>query len=67
MESYAMTCPDCPWTADCRAAFGRFWADKSDGGRGCRLPFTGWGIRAATPKRPERPVRPKRLTQGAFR
>ena len=32
-------CENCPTKADCVAAFGIYWSDKSGGGVGCEHPF----------------------------
>ena len=32
-------CESCPTKADCVAAFGIYWSDKSGGGVGCEHPF----------------------------
>ena len=32
-------CESCPTKADCVAAFGIYWNDKSGGGVGCEHPF----------------------------
>ncbi|MBQ0031783.1 MAG: hypothetical protein KBT68_03165 [bacterium] len=32
-------CENCPTKADCVAAFGIYWNDKSGGGVGCEHPF----------------------------
>lgn len=60
---YVAICKCCPTIADCKAAFGKYWIDKSDGGKGCRNPFAGWGIRKepVMPKMPRRPVKQTEL------
>lgn len=34
-------CTSCPCREACRDAFGRFWGDRSHGGRWCEHPFDG--------------------------
>ena len=47
-----MKCAVCKSVAECKRAFGKYWADKSGGGEGCNHPFSpppGW-IRASQGK-----------------
>lgn len=47
-----MKCSNCKTIAECKFAFGKYWADKSGGGVGCKHPFApppGW-IRAGQGK-----------------
>lgn len=34
-----MKCAECPTIADCKNAFGKYWAEKSANGTGCKTPF----------------------------
>lgn len=75
---YAAICNACPVVADCKVAFGKYWLDKSRGGKGCGYPFPGWrkGVQVlpTMPKRPTRsvmqgemilrPTRPRTKTKG---
>jgi len=38
---FARRCTECQAMPGCKAAFGRFWADRSSGGVGCNRPFSG--------------------------
>ena len=38
---FARRCAECQAMPDCKASFGRFWADRSSGGVGCNRPFSG--------------------------
>lgn len=40
MNGLRNRCRECPTIEDCREAFGRWWAEKSRGGRGCNNPFS---------------------------
>ena len=39
MSNFKFHCADCTTKDDCKAAFGRYWNDKSHGGIGCNLLF----------------------------
>ena len=44
-------CPTCAVAAQCKAAFGDYWTDKSGGGVGCAYPFPGYaGAEARHPE-----------------
>lgn len=60
---YKAVCKCCPVLADCKAAFGAYWEDKSNGGKGCPTPFAGWGARPAPvlPKMPRRKPKQENL------
>ena len=40
-------CPMCAVAAQCKAAFGKYWTDKSGGGVGCVYPFPAPGAKPA--------------------
>lgn len=54
-----MKCAECPYKANCKKAFGKFWMEKSNGCKGCKHPFKGWSRRT-----PPVPVRQRNLNQG---
>ena len=57
-------CSCCLSIADCKAAFGKYWLEKSHGGKGCCHPFTGWAkVEVKPPALPKMPRRPRRVTQ----
>ncbi len=73
MKRRCEKCP--PWTQTvCRHAFGKYWNDKSDGGKGCTQPLDGvaeaWRKAGWTPDKgatktitlplPSRPKMPRR-------
>lgn len=56
---FVRRCETCAAIADCKAAFGKFWIDKSHGGEGCNHP-----LRAAkAPQYPKMPRRQRKVTQ----
>lgn len=59
---YAALCKCCTTIADCKAAYGKFWEDKSNGGVGCFHQFPGWGKKPA-PSFPKMPRRPRKMVQ----
>jgi hypothetical protein len=56
-------CNMCPAINDCKEAFGKFWGEKSNGGKGCRHPFGGWSRKPppALPKMPRRKMKQANL------
>ena len=56
---FGQRCETCAAIADCKAAFGKYWIEKSHGGEGCSYPL---GATKA-PQYPKMPRRPKRITQ----
>ena len=58
---FARRCAECQAMPDCKAAFGRFWADRSSGGVGCNHPFSGWRRAEAN-----WPAQPQSSTQKCF-
>ena len=61
---YVRRCEICPTIADCKTAFGKYWLEKSHGGKGCCHPFTGWAkVEIKPPALPKMPRRPRRVTQ----
>lgn len=56
-----MKCAECKAMADCKHAFGIYWAYKSNMGTGCKYPFKGWSHKAPLP-----PMRPREVRQEKF-
>ena len=45
-------CVICETKDDCKYAFGKFWPQRSAGGKGCDTQFPGWP-KDSRPKRPD--------------
>lgn len=61
---FVRRCEICPTIADCKTAFGKYWLEKSHGGKGCSHPFEGWAkAEVKPPALPKMPRRPRREVQ----
>ena len=58
MSEMKERCQTCAVVAQCKAAFGDYWTDKSGGGVGCAYPFPGYA--GAEARRPEAQDAPRR-------
>lgn len=61
---FVRKCAVCQTIADCKTAFGKYWLEKSHGGKGCYHPFVGWAKVEVKPQAlPKMPRRPRKMTQ----
>lgn len=56
---YVQKCEICAAIHYCKAAFGKFWPEKSNGGEGCNYPLGA----AKAPQYPKMPRRSRKMTQ----
>lgn len=54
-DGFKAHCAACAAIERCKHAFGKYWADKSSGGVGCKCPLTACA-KPATPKPPPAPA-----------
>ena len=46
-DGFKAHCPACAAIERCKHTFGKYWADKSSGGVGCKCPLTAYAKSAA--------------------
>lgn len=56
-DGFKAHCPACAAIERCKRTFGKYWADKSSGGVGCKCPLTAYA-KPAAPEPPKPPPAP---------